>query len=325
MNTISNISEVLTYNDILSSFSYNIKNSLYNILMKLNYTTKNEILSPDNIIKVFNNESQNITLPSSIYSSYDTLLDITNFLPVKFKVTLVGNNIYFHLKDRYIKVSEDKYKLILSNRNSFITKKDNNLLYNKDDLCGGKECFILHTKINIMHVLNIKMEDFDTQHLDLDNNIIVYIEVPIIYKDLILSKITGYDGYITSKTYYKTFLNKNFIFDIVNKPIEKIINNKNRDIVFDIQKLCNNRNLNNQEDFSFCYKKIFKIFTSEYRKLDYNEIINDYPELHGLVNNNKFDTITIMLNANVNNININDNTDFPIINTLLNKLKNNLS
>jgi len=326
MSLVLGINEVLKCSDMILSYSDNGINSVSNIITKINYSINNYLTNFDNIYKTFNNEISNESLSNIIDTNYDTVLDITNILPVKIKINIVNEEVYFRIDNGIIVVSKLEYENILSNDDSFIIKINENDLLDTNDKCLNDECYYLYTRVNRLYNLNMNMNQILSLGLEYDNVVYMYIDIPIIHKDLILAKIHNYDGYIvdTIKT-YSPFISDSFLYNLFNKPMEDIKNNRVRDFALNIRKRCSGKSLTNNDEIITCYKYISKKISSEWSELKNDEMIEDFPELSNIYDFDNIETIKILIVGNKDRLYIDTTTDFPLITNKLNKLKTDLN
>ena len=326
MSLVLGINEVLTCKDMLLSFSDNGINSISNMITKINYNINNNLTKYDNIYRTFNNEIANESLTNMIDSNYNNVLDITNMLPVKIRINIVNNEVYFFIGGEIVIVSIDNYNNIINNKDSFVIKIDENDLLKDERKCINDECYFLYTRVNLLHGLNINFNQITSLGLEYDNIVYMYIDTPSIYKDLILSKINNYSGYIvdTIKT-YKPFNSNTFLENIFTKHMEDIKNNRVRDFILNVRKHCKGKSLTKNDDIIYIYNYISKKISSEWSKLKNSELVEDFPELANIDDFNNMETIKMLIVGNKHNLSINTETDYPLITNKLNRLKENLN
>jgi len=329
MASVYGVNEILTVQDLIIINTDNGINSVKNLINKIDKSINSPLSNYDNIINNFNSKTPILLSSDKIITDLIYDIDLLKFIPISIKVNIVNNEAFLFINDNVSVITIDEYNTILNDSKSYITNVNllkNNVVDNDESHSINEEFYFLHTRLYNLYNLNINIYDILSNGLDYNDLVYITTDVPSRYLDLYLTMFNNIDCYVVNKVYKTdTWVNNNFFNRLFTIDMTIIKNNRVREFVWYVRKVCEGKNFDLDIDVKFTYDVIKRKISSTWSKLSNAEVLEDFPELSELYNYDNIVINKIMIIGNKNNIVIKNNTGLLLLDNKLNKLKLDLS
>jgi len=329
MALVNGINEVLTVKDLLIVNDDNDTNSVINLINKIDKSVNSHLSKYDSLMNNFFNKTPVLLSNDDIITDLTYDIELLRFIPISIKVNIVNDKVYLFINDNIYDITIDEYNNIINDPISYVTDinlLENNVVDNDKIHSVNEEFYLLHTRLFNLYNLNINFNDILKNGLDYNDLVYITTDVPSQYLDLYLTMFKNIDCYIVNKVYkVDTWINFDFFERLFTIDITLIKNNRVREFVWYVRKVCEGKNFDLDSDVRFAFNIIKNKITSSWSKLSNNDIMEDFPELSELYNYDNIVINRLMMIGNKNNIIINSDTGLLLLDNKLNKLKIDLS